>query len=287
MVIRPPLRYHGSKWRLAPWIISHFPPHRVYVEVFGGSAAVLLRKERSEVEIYNDLNDDLYNFFRVVRDRRAFRLLAKTLAMTGYARKEYDLAYRKAHSRIERARRLVVRCFMGFGSNSGTVNTKSGFRAWDWNARNPNNLYWPKVPGSILVAHQRLQGVVIENRPALRLMQDQDSPTTLFYLDPPYVAESRSSWHNKRSYGRFEMTDTDHRELAAAIRRLQGHVVLSGYHSPLYEELFGDWPRVETETHTQGNAERVYRTEVLWMAPRTHEALTRRELFAKEIPCSK
>jgi len=270
---RPPLRYHGSKWRIAPWIASHFPHHHVYVEAFGGGGGVLLRKPRSPIEVYNDLDGDVVNFFRVLRDRSQCTRLARTLALTPYARTEYD----RSHSRtgggsVERARRLAIRAFMGYGSNAGTRRSKCGFRGADWSSRQANNLSWMRLPDTLVAAHRRLQGVVIERLEARQLLPKQDSPRTLFYLDPPYLASTRTNRAKDHSY-RHEMTDRDHVELLEMAQGLAGFVLISAYHSPLYDRLLRGWPHVEKAALTQGNARSLHRTEVLWLSPRTAEAL--------------
>lgn len=113
---RPILRYHGGTWILAPWIISHFPAHRVYVEPFGGAASVLLRKERSYGEVYNDLDGEIVNLFRIVREQP--RKLMRSLAWTPFSRDEYRAAFDISAEPLEMARRTIVRSFMGFGSNA-------------------------------------------------------------------------------------------------------------------------------------------------------------------------
>lgn len=113
-VTRPVLRWHGGKFLLAPWVISHFPKHRIYVEPFGGAASVLLQKPRSYGEVYNDLNGDVVNLFQVLRDPELALTLANMLRLTPFSRVEFKLSYVPADCQVERARRLVVRCFQGF-----------------------------------------------------------------------------------------------------------------------------------------------------------------------------
>ena len=126
---RPALRWHGGKWLLAPWVTGFFPPHHVYVEPFGGAASVLLRKERAYAEVYGDLDAEVVNFFRVLRDDRLSQALIKALHLTPFSRAEFEVAYAPARSRVERARRLAVRSFMGFGSDGATGEYRTGFRA--------------------------------------------------------------------------------------------------------------------------------------------------------------
>src|SRR5688572_32744101 len=114
---RPALRYHGGKWLLAPWIISHFPDHVIYTEAYGGAASVLLQKPRSEAEILNDLNDDLVNLFTVLRSETAAAKLVAQLRLTPYAYTEFMSALQPSDDSIERARRMVVLSFMGVGTD--------------------------------------------------------------------------------------------------------------------------------------------------------------------------
>ncbi len=269
---RPPLRYHGSKWRLAPWIIQHFPPHKVYVEVFGGGASVLLRKPPSKIEVYNDLDDDLVNFFRVLRSPRQCAALCEALRRTPYSRIEYDRAHVPAKGAVERARRLTIRAHLGFGSNAGTRRSRCGFRAKDWSSRQANNLAWPRVPDAIAAASARFAGVIVEASDACKLIRTKDSPTTLFYCDPPYVNATRTNQAKDHSY-RHELTDEDHRQLATTLGAVVGLVVLSGYPSGLYDELYAGWPSITRASRTQGNARTQWRTEKLWLSPRAAAAL--------------
>jgi DNA adenine methylase len=275
---RPVLRWHGGKWRLAPWIMAHFPPHRIYVEPFGGAASVLLRKERSYAEVYNDLDDLVVNLFAVLRDPLQGRGLIEALRLTPFARTEFDQSIEPGEDAVERARRLVVRSFMGFGSNAHSTapHTRSGFRAivrgvnygeaktglrFQSGTRakpraGPGNYRstgfrsnsdrsgttpahdWANFPDVLLAIIERLNGVVIENRDAVTVMRRHDTPRTLHYVDPPYLPETRSPANKYdlkyRAY-RHELTRGDHIKLLAALKRLDGMVILSGYPSGLYD----------------------------------------------------
>jgi len=193
---RPVLRWHGGKWRLAPWIIGHFPHHRVYVEPFGGAGSVLLRKPRAYAEIYNDLDDEVVSLFRVLRDSAQACALKRALELTPFARSEFRSSYEQPDDAVERARRLVVRSFMGFGSNahaSGPNGHRStGFRANSNRSGTTPAQDWRNYPEAIAAMVERLQGVVIECRPAIELISSHDGPETLHYVDPPYLWETRS-----------------------------------------------------------------------------------------------
>lgn len=263
---RPPLRYHGGKWELGPWIISHFPSHRVYTEVFGGGASVLLRKARSYAEVYNDLDGEVVNFFMVLRDRG--EELARALELTPYARAEFDLSYEETTDDVERARRLVIRSHMGFGGNLGRPTSsgapqRTGFRMTAHNSGSNCAKVWARFPAIVEAITARLRGVVIENRDAAEVIARNDTPESLHYVDPPYVHSTRSGHLNGSVCGyRHEMTDDDHRKLAGVLNAARGAVVLSGYPSELYDELFSTWRRVERAAQADGARAR---TEVLWL----------------------
>jgi DNA adenine methylase len=257
---RPIVRYHGGKWRLAPWIISHFPEHRVYVEPFGGGGSVLLRKARSYGEVYNDLDGEIVNLFRVARDRGGE--LRRALELTPFARAEFLESYLPSDDPLEQARRTLTRSFMGFGS-AAVCGEISGFRANSNRSGTTPAHDWHHFPDCLPAIIDRLRGVVIENKPASEVMAQHDGADTLHYCDPPYVHDTRSRGNRycKKGY-KHEMTDADHREFAAFVRGLSGMVVVSGYACPLYDELFGDWRLVGRKAYADGARER---TEALWI----------------------
>lgn len=271
---RPALRYHGGKWRLAPWIISHFPSHRCYVEPFGGGASVLLRKPRSYAEVYNDLDGEVVNLFRVLRDDEQREILANEIAFTPFARDEFDTSYSYAELDTERARRMIVLSHMGFGTaamraTKKGVRQRTGFRANTTRSCSTPADDWSGLPDVIRCVGERFAGVVIENRPAIQVMTAHDRATTLHYVDPPYPHGTRSD--SSRWNYRHEMTDDDHRQLAATLHDLRGMVVLSGYACALYDrQLYPGWRRVAKQTHADGARDRV---EVLWLNPACSDAL--------------
>lgn len=277
---RPAMRWHGGKWLLAPWIISHFPEHRTYVEPFGGAASVLLRKPRSYAEIYNDLDDEAVNLFQVLRSDRAEEL-SEALYLTPFARSEFASAYERSDDPVERARRLVARSFMGFGGDA-VKNRTTGFRNDSNRSGGPPAKDWANYPACLPALIDRLRGVVIESRPAEYIIGKFDGPETLFYVDPPYVHDTRDiSGKGKlpRHTYEFEMSDHDHIRLLEQLLSVDGMVVLSGYPSELYDETLSDWERVSRLALADGARER---TEVLWINPAAYERLDeqRMPLFA-------
>lgn len=265
---RSVLKWHGGKWRIAPWIISHLPPHRVYVEPYGGGGSVLLRKARSHAEVYNDLDGDVVLLFRILRDNPAPLIAA--LELTPYARDEYELSHEPCENDLERARRLCVRSLMGFGSRGHNIDNKTGFRNFTRSSTTYPAKEWHKYPASLPAIVERLLGVTIENREAREVMLQHDSPATLHYVDPPYVPDTRSALlHNNGGYT-HEMTDADHMALAECLHGLAGMVVLSGYRSDSYDDLFKDWQTLDRETIAESA---LPRTETLWFNPAAWAAL--------------
>jgi DNA adenine methylase len=272
-ITRPVLRYFGGKWRLGAWIVSHFPEHMSYVEPFCGGASVLLQKAPSMIETINDLDGDLINFFRVLREYPDE--LIRRLELTPYARAELRAAYEPTEDKIEAARRYYVRSWLSYGGQrkqgGGWRFSRSASRGQcvveDW--RNMDHL-------SAVV--ERLRMVQIENDNALAVIDRFDTEDTLFYLDPPYVFETRSDrWH--QGY-KFEMTDEQHRQLGECLQAVRGMVVLSGYECDLYRELYGGWQcmRRRARTLNQGWSE-----ECLWLNDAAVRRVKQKCLFEGEL----
>ncbi len=276
---RPLLRWHGGKWLLAPWIIDHFPSHRVYVEPYGGAASVLMRKQRSYAEVYNDLDDGVVNLMALLRNGHGENL-ANKLRMTPFARAEFEMAYMPTDDVFESARRLIVRSFMGFGSDSHNPNVRTGFRAASNRSGTTPAHDWANYPDALLRIAERMSGVVVERRPAMEIMAQHDGPETLHYVDPPYLPETRST-KSRKSGERYhayqhEMNVEDHRAMLTGLRALTGMVVLSGYPSALYDDALTGWRRVERRALADGARER---TEVLWLNPAVIERTSAGPLF--------
>lgn len=259
VVRRPIVRYHGGKWRLAPWIISYFPAHRIYVEPYGGGASVLLRKPRSYAEVYNDLDGEIVNLFRVARDNG--EELRRMLELTPFARDEFDESYKSSDNPIEQARRTMIRAGMGFGSSGISCSNKTGFRGSATRSGTHPGTDWANTTKNMMAVTERLRGVIIENKAAIEIIKYYDSPKTLFYIDPPYLPDTRIFMSGKGAY-KHEMTNQDHEELAAVLHDVRGAVIVSGYPSSLYEKLYAGWYRTEHRALADGAAKR---TEVLWM----------------------
>ena len=278
---RPALRYHGGKFRLAPWILRFFPPHGCYVEPFCGAAGVLLRKPRAYAEVYNDLDADIVNLFRVLRDPVLRVDLEQACRLTPYARDEFDAAYEPTDDALERARRTCVRAAMGFGS-AGATKGSTGFRI-DTRRKYSTAMHnWADYPDTISAIGDRFTGVLIENRDALDVILAHDQPDTLHFIDPPYVHGTRLM--RKQGGYRHELDDAAHQRLINCLLSVEGMVVLCGYESGLYGVISG-WERHSTEARISGGRGTSLRTEHVWLNPACSAALHRSHggLFAEHV----
>ena len=262
LVTRPPLRYYGGKFRIAPWIISQLPEHRTYVEVFGGAAGVLLRKPRSRVEVYNDLDSQVFNYFKVLRDSKLRLELAALVELTPFSREEFDLTYERCSDPVEQARRFVTRCYFGHGTCSIDPNDSNGFRSCDIRAGKSYAREWTGIPAAIIAAGERLQGVTIENLDFRKLIPKFDDASTVFFVDPPYPMSTRAA--GGKGYV-HEMTDSDHRQLAWILKNVKAKVLITSYPNALYDLLYADWRREEKKATANGQVGSVSRVEYMWM----------------------
>lgn len=263
---RPLLRYLGGKSRLAPKIVPWLPPHDIYLEPFGGSAALLAAKPRVRSEIWNDLDGEVVNLFQVLRSEGAAALL-RAVALTPYARAEHELSYVAVEEPIERARRLLVRSHMGHGTNGTQIRVRAGFRIDGCSGGTRVAGEWADLPGALEQWVARLQGVQLEQRPAAELIARYDTPNVLIYADPPYLPETRSAsvrWTTGKCAYAHELTVDEHVALLAQLAASRAMVVLSGYPSPLYDAALGAWRRLELAARAHRNTPR---TEVLWINP--------------------
>lgn len=274
---RPIMRYHGGKWNLAVWIVSFLPKHRIYVEPYGGAASVLMRKPRSYAEIYNDLDGEIVNLFRVLRNASTARELIRLAHLTPYSRQEFEQSYITADDPVEQARRTLFRSAAGFstaGANAARWTT--GFRGNVTSSGTTPAGDWAGVPAVLEQIIERLHGVVIEHATALEVIERYDGADTLFYLDPPYPFETRNGRWAGNCY-QHEMTDQQHRELAEVIREIEGMAIISGYRCKLYDDFYREWECVDRDAYAD---HALKRTESLWLSPRTVEALAMPEQLA-------
>lgn len=273
----PVIRYHGGKFRLASWVLEHFPPHKCYVEPFGGAAGVLIQKPRSYAEVYNDLDGDIVNLFRVLQGEHSSQRLIELLTLTPYSRAEFELAWLPTDDNIERARRIIIRAQMGFGS-AGASKDITGFRIDTARAYGTAQHLWQRYPEHLTTICQRLAGVLVEHRPATEVMLAHDAADTLHYVDPPYMHDTRVRGAQKGRYYRHELSDREHAELLATLKTLRGMAVVSGYPSNLYEYELANWTMNTTSARISAGRGGSTRQECLWINPACMDALHQRGL---------
>jgi DNA adenine methylase len=267
---RPVLIYFGGKFRLSSWVSSFFPSHKTYVEAFAGAASVLMSKPRSKYEIYNDLNDQIVTVFRVLRNQKSAKELERQLRLTPFSRTEFLGACEiEKNDEIEIARKAIIRSFMGFSSDALFNPNSKGFKGACITSFTPPQADWVNYWDCIKAFTKRLEGGSIENKDALELIARLDAEDTLFYLDPPYVQETRRAG----TYMAHEMVDADHIRLIDLVKNLKGFVVLSGYDHAIYNSL--DWEKRTIESKTNNNQTRV---ETIWLNPKTSNSQVQMEL---------
>lgn len=256
------LKYPGSKWRIADWIISHIPEHHSYVEPFFGSGAVLFNKMPSAIETINDLDWDVCNLFNCIKNDAP--RLASIIAMTPYARSEYDDTFKLDLVELmgnitpyHKAAKFLVKCWQGHGFRT------NGYKVgWKNDVQGRENMYavynWYRLPEWIIGIVDRLKQVQIENRPAIEVIKRFWYPNVFLYLDPPYLLGTRTTKQYKH-----EMTDRDHIELLELIQQFPGKVMISGYENNLYARYLEGWTKESTKGYAEHNG--ADRKEVIWM----------------------
>ncbi|OFV65789.1 MAG: D12 class N6 adenine-specific DNA methyltransferase [Candidatus Syntrophoarchaeum butanivorans] len=258
------IRWYGGKFSHLDWLLPLLPKCHHFCEPFGGSAAVLLNREPSPVETYNDIDGDVATFFRVLRDKP--EELIEKLVFTPFSREElrkaYEMRRRKDLHEVERARLFFIRAEQ---VRIGLAQTSTAGR-WAWckltSRRGMSGAVsrWLNRIDALWAVAERLRRVQIENRDAFEVMLKYDSPQTLFYLDPPYPHDSRGDIN---AYG-YEMTEKEHEKLAEILHSIKAKAAISGYLSPLTKKLYSDWTRIDAPTKIIHSAKKP-RTESLWI----------------------
>lgn len=264
-ITSPPVLIKGSKWNIADWVVSYLPLHECYVEPFCGGASVLLHKDPSPIDVMNDLNGDVVNFFRVLREQTDAFMRAITL--TPYSREEVRLSHEICDDPLERARRFYVQAKQKFGGISKGHENSWRYKKTDF--KNPLHQWLQQ--DHLIATVERLRDVYIESDTALNTIVRFDAPDTLFYCDPPYVAETRT----EENYAN-EMTDADHIALSETLHQIKGMALISGYDCPLYRDLYADWKMVTKQAYT---IKRIGRTECLWISPSAQAKQAQRRLL--------
>lgn len=246
------LKYPGGKWRIADWIISYFPEHKVYVEPYFGSGACFFNKQPSYIETINDIDGNIVNLFRVCRDYP--KELAKAINLTPFSRDEFISCNTHSDNPIEQARRTLVRYHQSFGTSNSCKNSWRNVQTYG----GPRcATMWNCLPEIIINCCERLKEAQIENTDALTLIERYNDENTLIYCDPPYLQELR-----KKNMYKHEMSNEQHIELLKVLKASKSKIILSGYDNDLYNSELSDWTTAEKETIAQMG---LHRTEKLWM----------------------
>ncbi|MBK8750668.1 MAG: DNA adenine methylase [Candidatus Competibacteraceae bacterium] len=267
--------WYGGKFSHLDWLLPLLPKCHHYCEPFAGSGAVLLNRKPSPVETYNDIDGDVVNFFRVLRDQQDE--LSRIIALTPFSREEYHSAIygtTDGISEVERARRFYIKARQTRTGLAQTASLGRWANCKDTSRAGMSGVIsrWLGGVEALDDIAQRLIRVQIENRPAIDVIQLYDSSNTLFYCDPPYLHATRG---DSQAYS-FEMDESQHREFADTVNECRGQVAVSGYDHPLMDELFksGRWFKMlgadKTIHSTKGT-----RQEVLWtnFSPKSQEKL--------------
>ena len=245
------LKYPGAKWRISDWIIYHFPEHKVYCEPLFGSGAVFFNKKPSYIETINDIDGNIVNLFRVIRENP--KELIKLIEATPFAREEFADCYEQSADPVEQARRTLVRYHQSFGTSN---SSKHSWRNVQTYGGPRTATMWNYLPDTILECCERLKNAQIECINAIKLCERYNSPDTLIYCDPPYLQSLR-----KKNMYHHEMTEQQHIELLEVLLASKSKVIISGYESELYDSMLGGWHKEKKPTTAQMG---LPRTEKIW-----------------------
>ena len=279
MTLIQPLKWWGGKHYLAKKIIDLMPRHLHYVEPYAGGLAVLLEKdpfdqskywgekgyEQGISEVVNDIHRELTNFWRVLQREDTFAAFQRQIEAMPFSQIEWEEAEVRQNPltdlNVEAAAAFFVRCRQSRAGGFKDFATLSRNRTR--RQMNEQVSAWQNCIDGLPAVSDRLRRVVILNQPALDVIRQQDGAATLFYLDPPYLHETRATTGNYQ----HEMTEDDHRELLAAIKQCQGTFMLSGYPNPLYDGELAGWRREDFVIDNKASGGKVKRqmTESLWM----------------------
>lgn len=260
------LKWPGSKWSIAQRIVNVMPKHKIYLEPFFGSGAVFFSKCPVFTEVINDLDGEVVNLFKCIRDNP--EELANLIHFTPYSKDEYKGSYNRSGSDIERARLFLIRANM---ARAGMQYYSSSWRHAGpvLGAQNKQRITgdWNRLPQQIIEAANRLKDAEIENTDAIELIEKYNHKDCLIYVDPPYLLSTR-----RQRYYNVEMTEeSEHEKLIEVLKKHKGYVMLSGYDSDLYNDCLNDWCKHEFQTLAEQGKKR---TEVLWTNYKQFEQLS-------------
>ncbi|MBA3824525.1 MAG: DNA adenine methylase [Ktedonobacterales bacterium] len=286
--LKAPAPYFGGKQKLVQHLLPLVPRHEVYVELFGGMASLLFAKDPAELEVYNDLDSALVNFFRVLRHRGDCAELVRMLDLSPYSKEEYldaRLHWNDTDDPIEKAHRFYIAAYQAFSGHFGRSGWKLVTKGGE---HNPAHSFRSAIEMFSLFS-QRIRHVQIDHDTFARIIRAYDAEDVFFYADPPYVAETR-----KDGFYRHEMSMGQHAELLHLLTTCKGKVILSGYDHPLYREALGDWQLIQVATFAQsagktrktglkgtGAMKDQARTECIWVKPNTIQPPTNYSLWGE------
>lgn len=239
---KSPIGWFGGKYYMTNKIIKLFPKHKIYVEVFGGAAHVLFKKQPSEIEIYNDIDSGLYNFFKILRNEYKANILKQKLDLTPYSREEFYHCrdtWKNEKDEIEKVRKWYIALMQSF---SASFNTWSHSKSLSRRGMSQTVSRWlGNIENDLPNAINRFKTVQIEHMDFRNIIKKYDSKETLFYLDPPYIHKTRKMTYTYT----YEMSDQDHKDLINLLINIKGKVILSGYNNEIYNTLIdNNWNKI-------------------------------------------
>ena len=266
--MKSPITWYGGKYYMAKHIIELLPKHDCYVEAYGGAGSVLFAKNPSKVEFLNDIHKDLYNMFNIIKDNSMCSEFERRVNLMLYSKNCYDYAleYLKQDTTVTDAvERAVCFYYLARVSFSGIIGGSFAYST----IKNKSMAYYRAIE-RLQEVHERLKNVQIMNLEALDLIKRTDTKDTCFYLDPPYIHETREK-ASVKPYN-HEMDNEQHQELVDTLKSINGSCVLSGYATNMYDELLDyGYLRYGFEVHCVSanakrcNSKRKPRTEILWV----------------------
>jgi DNA adenine methylase len=267
IIAKSPINWFGGKYYMANDIINLIPEHEIYVEVFGGAGHILFKKHPSKVEVYNDIDSGLYLFFKTIRDKNKVNQLKEKLDLTPYSREEFYNCrdtWRAEQDEIEKVRKWYVTCMQSFST---------GFNTWSYRTKSRRGMsmsvsaWLGNIEENLPNAVERLKLVQVENIDFRKIISKYDKKDTLFYLDPPYIHDTRKMTY---TYA-HEIQEQDHKELVDILLNIKGKAILSGYEHPIYNKLIeNDWRKISLGEFDKRSIKAINKSrekgeEILWL----------------------
>jgi DNA adenine methylase len=270
MAVKSPINWYGGKYYMASKISELMPKHKTYVEVFGGAGHLLFKKSPSDIEVYNDIDKGLYDFFNLIRQPEKAEKLKIQLELSPHSREEFYTSrdtWKDEEDEIERVRKWYVHVMQSFSGHCDSwTHSKNVSRRGMSQA---TSKYLGNIEKNLPDAVERLRTVQIENMDCIDLIHKYDTPDTLFYLDPPYVHSTRKE--SARFAYNYEMIDSQHNKLVDTLLNVKGNAILSGYDNEIYDKLLEEgWFRISLGEFKERSTKTIETTkqkreEILWV----------------------